>query len=331
MRCQTPLHICPGKPLCSTCQLRSNQVCRGCGEEYYERCLKSSCFADCESCGGGKHATVRAYCGRSPLRDQAIELFNVPTLPYSPQAPDIKSTNIPIIYSQIAQYRIPEGFAQIDSWAVPVHKVMNLQGKFRSNDLKDYLGLPKDRKLILSTCAPDDFMEMLWAKGESLDFKGHGVDFWFPAHFSIYDDDCMFYQLYNAKRQQVHAVRVKSQFVWFRLGENIPVHFLAPIHGAGAILISCQQMYSARNRNILKREVDIAHRWFPRSTLFIFTGKGGLDLGRLAKDRRVFTINGRWILLALKGRTMNNQLASHLSRKELLISNLQEVCNENQW
>jgi len=234
-----------------------------------------------------------------------------------------------VIFAQIAKHRIPEYFPNIDCWAVPIHKVMNRQGKFRSTDLKDYLGLPKDRKLLLSTCAPDDYMEVLWEKRDILDYQGHGIDYWFPAHFSIYDNDSKFYQFYNAKRQMIHAVSTKSQFAWFRLGENIPVEFLAPIRYVRAILISCQQMYSRQNRAILQREVEIANEWLPTWTNFVLIGKNRMDWHWLTVTRRVFMLNERWLILALKGRDTNNQPVPSISIRELLTENLKEVCDES--
>lgn len=310
---------------CPTCSLLRVNLCSGCTDEYQSRCFKNYCDMNCGLCGGGRHTIVPACCGRSPSRRDWEKVFEYELPLFHFPSPDIKNALIPVIFAQIAKYSIPEQFPEIDCWAVPVHKVMNCSGKFRSSDLKDYLGLPKERKLLLSTCAPDDYMEMLWERGDILDYQKYRIDYWFPAHFSIYDNDSKFYQFYNARRQMIHAARSKSQFAWFRLGENIPVEFFAPIRNVGAIIISCQQMYTLHNRAILQREVEIADRWFPLETKFFFVGYNGLRW--LSSARKVFVLDERWIMLALKGRTLDNKSLPTLSIRELLIKNLKEA----QW
>jgi len=228
-----------------------------------------------------------------------------------------------VIYAQIEKYGIPEQFPEIDAWAVPIHKVASREGKFRSADLKGYLGLPPDRKLILSTCAPDDYQEMLWEKGPQMDYKGHGIDYWFPAHFSIYDDDSKLYQFLNAKRQQLHAIWSESQFVWFRLGEHIPKEFLTPIHSAPSVLISTSQMDFKRNRFLLHKEVRIADRWFPPESAFFVVG-GTKDLP-IDSERKCFEINSTWLMRGLRGHNLQRQKERNLTIGEVLTLNLKET------
>jgi hypothetical protein len=229
---------------------------------------------------------------------------------------------IPLIHS-ISKYRIPEQFPQIDAWAFPIHKVGSPLGKFPSNDLKDYLSLPPDRKLIMSTCSPDSYEEVLWKKRSQMNYEKHGIDYWFPAHFSIYDDDSKMYQFASARRQQLHAVWTRSQFVWFRLGEHIPIEFLAPIQGGSSVLISTNQMYSKHNRAILHKEVQSADRWFPESTAFFVIG-GSKSLP-ITSGRTCFEINSNWLIKGLRGRNLARQKEEKLSTGEILAKNLKEV------
>ena len=121
---------------------------------------------------------------------------------------EVNTRLIPVIFAQVRNTRSRACSPKSIAGAVPVHKVMNAKGSF-ARYLKDYLGLPADRKLLLSTAGPDNFMEMLWERGADLDFRGHGIDYWFPAEFSIYDNDGKCFQLFNARRQQLHAQRVQ--------------------------------------------------------------------------------------------------------------------------
>lgn len=325
---------CPGRALCPGCPLfvENGGPCSGCTDSYQERCLQGRCYPYCNFCGGGEHAVVPAACGRSPLRDEWAKIILPPLKRYRPDPVEIRTPLIPVIYGQSDARQIPQKFPHIDAWAIPVHKAMSLQARFRSEDMKDYLGLSPDQKLILSTAGPDDFMEMLWEKGEDLDYRRYGFDYWFPAHFSVYDNDSKFYQFFNARRQQIHARKIKSQFVWFRLGEHVPVSWLGPIRNSSSVLISGQQMYSKFNRDLLHREIQIADKLFHLATTFYLLGAGyGAPI---RKGRRVREIHSKWLLTALKGNNLRNKPRPGLSRRQLLRRNLKdlylEVCERRQ-
>jgi hypothetical protein len=261
-------------------------------------------------------------------RERLKEILEYSVAAYTPAPLQINCRLIPVIYPEIKKFGIPEKFTQIDAWAVPIHKVADRKGQFKSSDLKGYLGLPGDRKLILVTCAPDDYQEVLWEKGPKMKYEEYGIDYWFPGHFSIYDDDSKLYQFISAKRQQIHATWTESQFVWFRLGENIPIEFLTPIRSAPSVLISTNQMYSKRNRNIMLNEVEIADSWFlPKTSFFIV---GSHRWFHLSNERIYFEINTNWLMRALKGRDLAGQLQLDKRGKLLetgirLAHNLNEV------
>ena len=321
------LEQCQGQMLCSKCFLsaKNSGYCPGCDKEYQKRCLKRVCSNDCSSCSGGRNAYVLGCCGHAPkvVLKRWKELLQYPLPDYNPEPIQINCRLIPVIYAQIRDCRIPEEFPQIDTWAVPIHKVSSKKGKFRSNDLKDYLGLPPDKKLLLTTCASDDYQERLWEKGPRMDYKRYGIDYWFPSHFSIYDNDSKLYQFASAKRQQFHAIWIESQFVWFRLGEHIPVRFLDPIRNAPSIIISTNQMYSNHNKTILHNEVGVADSYFPLKTLFFVVGKhSNLPI---SNDRVCYEVNNNWLIRSLKGRNLSRQKVANLSISELLSFNLKEV------
>ena len=325
----TPLMECPGITLCSECSFSDQQggFCTGC-DGYKKRCLKRVCaFTSCGTCSGGRHAKVKGCCGRAPelWREQMYQLLNYEVPDYSPARPDINCRLIPVVYPQIKIYRIPEQFKKIDSWIVPIHKVANRKGDFRSNDLKDFVGLSPNKKLILSTCAPDDYQEMLWEKGGEIDYEKYGINYWFPGHFSIYDNDSKLYQFISAKRQQLHAIWTKSQFVWFRLGENIPIQFLKPIQNASSVLISKNQMFSKRNHAILHKEVQAADEWFKLKTSFFVMGDHrSLPI---SENRICYQIESKWLIRGLKGYDMEGKKVKKevMSIKEILVKNLEDA------
>jgi len=319
---------CPGEKICANCAWYklNNGYCPGCDEDYRKRCLKRICaFTSCGSCSGGSRVDVIGCCGRAPetWRKRWNKLLEYSIHEYSPEPPSIECRLIPIIYHQIKKFRIPEKFKQIDTWAVPIRKVSNLKGDLKSSDLKDYLGLPSDRKLILNTCAFDNYEELLWKMGPEINYKQVGIDYWFPAHFSIYDNDSKIYQFANAKRQQLHAIWTKSQFVWFRLGEHIPKEFLAPIRKASSVLISTNQMTYKHNKEILNREVKIADRWFPPKTDFFVIGS--FKKLPISRNRIRYQIDSNWIIKGIKGANLKGVVDKSVPKEKVLINNLQGV------
>ncbi len=317
-----------GQMPCSECFLsvKNDSYCPGCDEEYQRRCLKRVCSNDCSFCSGGRKAHVTGCCGHAPkvVLKRWKELLQYPLPDYYPKPIHIHCRLIPVIYAHIRDYRIPEKFPQIDTWAVPIHMVSSKNGKFRASDLKDYLGLPPDRKLLLITCAADNYQEMLWVKGPQMDFRRYGIDYWFPAHFSIYDNDSKLYQFASAKRQQFHAIWIKSQFVWFRLGEHISIEYLTPIRNATAIIISTNQMYSNFNKSLLYSEVKAADSFFPQETKFFIVGR--ISAVTTTDNHIYYEINTNWLMRSLKGRDLARQkVAMSVSRGELLSTNLKET------
>lgn len=327
--------ICPGKLLCLKCfwAKKNGGQCPGCDDDYQQRCLKRICNFRCNSCSGGDHALTPGACGRTVIlwpewlkRFQKILDYPFPNYSLTPL--NVKCRLIPVLYPEVKKYRIPEQFPQIDAWATTIRRVANLKGQFHSDDLKDYLGLPPERKLILNTCAPDDYEEMLCAKGPLMNYKKNGIDYWFPGHFSIYDDDNKLYQFVSAKRQQIHAVWTQSQFVWFSLSENIPVEFLNPIQSAPSVLISTNSLDTAHNIEILLNEMKIADTWFPPKTSFFVVGSPK-QLG-LSSSRKCYSINTSWLVRARKGRDLTGKLQVDKNDKllpvdERLKNNLKEA------
>jgi hypothetical protein len=303
----------------------NDAYCSGCDSDYQKRCVNGICvFTSCRICGGGKGKSVPSCCGRAPNlwkeEWEKLYFFMIPN--YSPGPIDIKCRLIPMIHSIKKYEGIPDAFPEIDAWLVPIHKIADVNGRFRSADIKDYLGLSPDKKLILSTSSPDDYQEMLWRRRGDLDFRRYGIDYWFPAHFSIYDNDSKMAQFGNAKRQQIHAILSRSQFFWFRLGEHIPIEYLAPIRQASSVLISANKMVFKANKKIFQNEVQKADRWFPKSSAFFILGNPrNLNL---TSGRTCYEINSTWLIRGLRGYGLDRNLLN-IPKREVLIHNLREA------
>jgi len=323
---------CPGPALCKKCfwSSRKGGFCSGCDDDYKTRCLKRSCYSNCNACSGGQKAETPGVCGRTAVfrhewKKGLKQILEARVKLHKPDPVRIKTGVIPVIYPEVKKYRIPEKFPEVDAWVVPLHKVMGNTGWFYSDDFKDYLGLSRKHKLILSTSVPDDYQEFLWHKRGNLDFKKYNADYWFPAHFSIYDDDSKLYQFFSAKRQQINALDAKSQFAWFRLGEHIPVEFIKPVKKMPSIVFSKGHIVSGRTKEIVHREVKKADDWFPQNTTFFILGKAhGLPIN---KKRRVHEIDSTWIMRGLKGRDLKGRPGRY-KRWTMLKRNLAAVIED---
>lgn len=319
---------CPGPAACASCPLHQSQSgpCPGCDAGYWHSCLQRECLSQCETCGGGRHGTVVAACGRSPLRDAWAELLDQPPPVHTAEPLGIQTPVIPSIYGTALARHIPAQFPHVDAWSVPVHRALSLTGRFRSADMKDYLGLGANQKLLLSTAGPDAYQEMLWQVGDELDYAGHGIDYWFPGHFSTYDGDSKFYQLFNLRRQRIHAATVRSQFVWFRLGEHAPLWWLDIPASFPSVLVSTQQMYSRHSREILRLEVAAADAYFdPHVELFLVGSRSRVSL---CPSRTVHEIRSDWLHRGLAGTDLHGCRHPERSRQQMLADNLNALVGQ---
>jgi len=264
-----------------------------------------------------------ACCGHSPLHDAwATEVSEWPEQ-LKPAEVEVDCTLIPMLYEQFRDLGIPDRFPQIDTWAVPVKKVLNLDGSFKAPDIKAHLGLPDNRKLILVNSADDRYMEMLWRHGDVLDFRGHNIDYWTPAFFSIYIGDSKFNHFFNAYRQQLNAADMQSQIVWFHCAEEFPEELFDPILDAKAIILSAQSVNNNHRRQMLLGAIRSVDELFPKDAKIFLLADGGLK--HIQLSRPVYRINSRWLQLAIRGRDLRDKPKPELKREELLVGNLQEL------
>ena len=320
---------CPTVTPCGDCPFsyKKGGLCDGCKGDFNKRCEQVHCFSFCDYCGGGGRVKAPACCGHSPLRDAWADAVSEWPVNLQTKAVDATFHLIPMIYEQIRDLRIPDRFPEIDTWAVPVKKVLNLDGTFKAEDFKEHNGLPDDRKLILVNSADDRYMEMLWRHGDELDFRGHNIDYWTPANFSIYLGDSKFNHFFNAFRQQLNAADMRSQFVWFHCAEEFPVEIFDPILEAEAVILSAQSVNNDKRRRMLLEAIDSVDEMFPKEAKVFLLAGGGLKRDQMI--RPVFQINSRWLQLGIWGRDMRNKPRPEFSREKLLIANLQEVVE--QW
>jgi len=318
---------CSGKDTCPNCTIYKNNrgSCPGCNDHYYELCNHRSCSVNCSKCNATRNAVTQGCCSHSPdsWRDIWEKILMTPVRNYSPDPIEFNCAVIPRINHEIREQKIPSYFPDISAWVTTIKDVCSKQLLFKSSDLKDYLGISNEQKLILSTVVPDDYLEVMWNRRDSISFSDYNIDYWFPAHFSVYDDDNMFLQFANAKRQMLHAIRIKSQFTWYTPGVNIPLEFLEPIKNSPNILISTGQCRSKHNKEILRKEIVQAESWFPEtSSFFIIGGKRDLPF---SDSRKCYVTNSNWFFRGKNRKNLKREIVDGMSKQEILIQNLKEV------
>lgn len=172
---------CKGKDTCSTCTLHqtwcNGRRAGGCG-------LQTSCSTQCNTCSGNASSRpTQGVCCKSPLGKYAIEqITRWPELNYVKHKPlKFPHERIPLIHHRNHRSHAPVN-------CVALYNVFSMRGGWRSKDIKDYLKLPKDSTLILSTIMDDNKVENMTDAPWWEEARAVGFDYWMPMLQSMYGD-----------------------------------------------------------------------------------------------------------------------------------------------
>jgi hypothetical protein len=209
---------CTGKDHCKSCQLWTGNGgrCDGCTPDHKAKLSAEFqwCHKQCHSCTGYK-ATLTAICCRSPLKDIYLNAvtrsknWNKPKLNFTARE-QISFDRKAILYLNFSGIKFlmgdrPKSEYLVDHEVVAVaHSyVKGMGGDFFSDDLHDYLRLPKTTKIILLTMTIDDHLERSWEKelyGSPEEYEKVGISYWMPLAFSAWGDSARMYQYYQIMR-----------------------------------------------------------------------------------------------------------------------------------
>lgn len=200
---------CGTKDWCSNCNLFKAGKCAGCeANGGRERCKQSSCGGACGTCGGGgvEKVEVPAVCIKSPMLDLFQQKFAKDSYDIRPgrviNAPS--KAVVTLIGGKSSAFPGDASAAypdEIDVYAVALRHVWSATRGFYSADLKDYMGLPKSKKLILQTAMYDDVLERASNKDVHLEFASRrDIDAYEPLGYSIYGDESVQNHHYNWSR-----------------------------------------------------------------------------------------------------------------------------------
>lgn len=200
---------CSGVDRCTGCRLfKGNKgVCKGCNP----KCRMAVCETQCGRCGGNV-IDVPAVCIKSPLRDLLMK--QVESLKGWHKRPPIKLKTRGMLVtiggrsSVFGPGECPYA-PEVEAVGVNLRHVWSARGGWYSKDMKDYMRVPKEKKLFLLTASYDDQLDKAWTADLFDGFKDVGFDFWSPLLFSAYENDACMNQIWNYLRT-LHSLKLSK-------------------------------------------------------------------------------------------------------------------------
>jgi hypothetical protein len=180
-------------------------------------------------------------------------------------------------------------YDHIEAVGVSLWRVWSTRGWY-SNDLKDYLGIPKRVKLILSTSVYDDALE----RGTNHDIfaeimERQDIDLAMPLAYSIFLDDSITNQWFAWRRRIKQMETVGGDFV---VADALMISVLKDVREA-VTRVPQVMFHTQSNENATAKSDAIALRWMqtlhaalPREVSFWCQGTSSLRL--VSQFKRMF-------------------------------------------
>lgn len=196
-----------GKGFCSGWSAES------CGANGF--CKMRTCHRECATCGGGEFApnTVPVVCCKTPLSNLLVSKVEHDKHNFFPRPKiDLKQRLIVVTQGSVGA-RVKEPYPQeTQAIAVNIRHVWSSRGWY-SRDMKDYLKLRKDQKLILISMTHDDVLDKAWdMRLHEEDWSEVGFDYWQTIAFSYYGDESRLNQYRQFHRLLTAAERSRAWF-----------------------------------------------------------------------------------------------------------------------
>ncbi len=344
------LETCQGKDYCSTCSLSqaNGGRCSGCTpltKMTLEGPFKS-CYQMCNECSQGHKVNVTAICCRSPLKDiylQAVTRskdYNNPKLeiPKKPKLFFKRKAILNFVFGSAERLAPGESilFPDHEVQATNLSYVKGMGDNFYSTNLKHYIKLKQDAKLILTTMSIDDHLERAWEKeqyGGSF-YSDVKIDYWTPMAFSTYGHEAKMFQYYQFLRTLYSAEMGGS---WFTLS-TVPRERMKIDDLLAQWLEACPQvMFNAqfiRNDEDIKVYMQDALWWnkfAPDDVPFWFVGPSTPlfmhNIRKVVPHRDVYWISSKPVWAANSGKVHRRdggeaKAPLTMSKKELLFENM---------
>lgn len=205
---------CIGKDRCLSCRFFqvNRGPCKGCNPD----CRMARCQTQCGRCGGNV-VDVPAVCCKSPKSYQEL-LFKPIEREYKwHEVEPIKLKSRAVIVTiggRSSVFKPGESpyYPGIGAVAVNLRHVWSARNGWYSQDMKDYMGVPSDVKLVLLTAGYDDTLDRAWVSDLFDGFGEVGFDYWAPILFSTYNNDAKMNGQFNYLRSLYSLWRSKAHF-----------------------------------------------------------------------------------------------------------------------
>lgn len=313
---------------CVECELHTT-LCRGCVEsgKRDERsphfCLQGNCASGCGVCGGAKAAVVPALCCKSPAK-----LAMWPELPkwrdpsYRPlwwqgwhTVEPLPLTQKGISYSQHASSLddpYPEG---TESWAISLRHLRGKRG-WVTDDVHDFLQLPKSVKIISLTSMQDDLLENMWERGVlgGDEFERRGISYVMPLMFSNYTAYGQMMNAFMAIRSLEATVAGQCHFVplnWASglLGDHLVLEAVSKVKNG--ILNAQFTRSNKENWRVKLQEIVRWHHVLPLDVSLFIIGisRGGhiVTIRQMCQGREVYFLSSTPFIAGTRGRAYSEQ------------------------
>lgn len=323
---------CMGAPNCPTCHLfeENGGPCRGCAKGNRQR----SCDTQCGTCSGHYMKEAPAICCKSPFKDLLLKPVDRKYEFTGQQPIKLKNKAILVVIggrSSVIKDQSPYS-KDFDAIAVNLRHVWSEGGGFFSRDMKDYMMIPKEKKLILTTSMYDDVLDKAWRLDLFEGFDEVGFDYWQPLLFSVYEIDGRMNQYWNHKRMQYSLWRSKAHFCDQPLppegfNEQMSEDYRAMVSKVPNIVFN-KAMADNSETSLRKfyAEVKKVHEMVPKEATFWLMGVGNQAAIRVAlaaaPGRDIYPMTAAPWIGAHKGRmfTVDGKAepARHLDKKEVI-------------
>lgn len=342
---------CHGTDQCSGCKLfvKNEGRCGGCTPDHKALLSENyvACFKECNTCGGGGFDDVEApsVCCRSPLKDIYMQSvagddWNNPKRTYH-ERPAIKLKKKAVFYVTAGSIgtivREDDGYlVPPDTEAVAVSLARVWTGKrFASDDMHDYLRMPRKTKLMLFTMNRDDILESAWNAELYADphkLQQIGFTSWMPIAFSSYRGDAHMQQYFNFLRT-TYCID-KSQAWWFvgnyrRPGLRLEDMFDEIVAKVPQIVFNTQFLVSEEITKKALLDVKWFHERYPKNVAFWMVGTATPtffhNVRKHVGDRDVYWVSGNPHHFATQGKEFaanGNGKKSRLPKHELVTANM---------
>lgn len=325
---------------CSKCPINvgNGGLCKGCSSEKLSACSQSQCDLGCNVCGGFK-VDVPAVCCKSPIAKTFLIQaapggnYKKPSFTFTRRkAISFKSKAVVSARGGgINSSKGPPYIDELECVAATIKDVWSPRG-FYSKDVKDYLRVPKSKKLIIISALLDDWLERMWdAQAFGQDFEEHGIDYWMPPAFSVYNQDGHMNRYWQMLRT-LHALQIgKGHFVPLPNTSNFEIDdiYLDAIDKIPQATFNCQFAFNDERMIKALGVIRSWHQKVPKHVSFWMIGAGSpkfcRNIRKLLGDRDVYFVSANPFRLANHGKEMlpdgNGLKVDGVSKQDLLFKN----------